>query len=149
MCGISSSKININSSLVQNQHTDGRISVARRWTGIRDAERASPEVRASNTLNLVGELKRTADPLGRGRTSRRKSRFGSRPGRREGSGQPRARCTTIVVVCRLSKSAIVSVYPWPVFAHWAVTVAGSVAPIGSLAAFLTVGERRSRASTSS
>lgn len=56
---------------------------------------------------------------------------------REKNGRQRAalRCTTIVVVCRLSKSAIVSVYPWPVFAHWAVTVAGSAAPIGSLAAF--------------
>lgn len=56
---------------------------------------------------------------------------------REKNGRQRAalRCTTIVIVCRLSKSAIVSVYPWPVFAHWAVTVAGSAAPIGSLAAF--------------
>ena len=38
-------------------------------------------------------------------------------------------------MCRLSKSAIVSVYPAAgVFAHWAVTVAGSAAPIGSPAA---------------
>lgn len=46
-----------------------------------------------------------------------------------------------VVVCRLSKSAAVTVYPSPVFAHWAVTVAGSVAPIGRPGSrFRTAGE---------
>lgn len=71
------------------------------------------------------------------RTDSSKVAFLSDPSGREKNGRQRAalRCTTIVVVCRLSKSAIVSVYPWPVFAHWAVTVAGSAAPIGSLAAF--------------